>query len=85
MVLSSSSGTGYSWQLDQAPAVLTQLRPPEYLPSNSRLPGGPEERVFHYQAATKGSGKLSFKLVRSFEPKKAPAETFAITAVVKPK
>ncbi|MBI1756302.1 MAG: protease inhibitor I42 family protein [Fimbriimonas ginsengisoli] len=75
--LAIQPGTGFEWQVDKTPACL-KLTGKSELTGKGRMPGGKQHVVFHFLAASAGSGTLKLKLVRSFEASKAPAKTFTL-------
>lgn len=83
--LTASSGTGYSWQMEGAPALVTvEKSGPQPLRSAEGLVGGPYREVYVLRAGeTAGSETVRFVLARPWEDKNRAVKSLAISVTVK--
>lgn len=76
--LTTHAGTGYDWALTGLPAGLALV---DTTSQPAKLAGGPVTASFTFLGLAKGTGKLSFALLRPWEPDH-PADTRVIEVVV---
>lgn len=76
--LESNPTTGYRWDVDGAvPPQLRQVGEPTYTAGSTAIGAGGTE-VWTFEGATVGSGTLTLKYWRSFEPTTPPISTFEV-------
>ena len=76
-------GTGYTWQVAKDDKkILKSKGEPTTEPVGDPKPGGPELRVFRFQAVAAGTCELELHYRRPFDKDKAPEKTYKITIQV---
>lgn len=69
--LTTHSGTGYTWVLTSLPPGLALTEITTATIGKQIMPGGPLSETFTFLGIAKGAGKLSFSLIRPWEPTEA--------------
>ena len=81
--LQMQGGTGYTWQIakdDQK--ILKSKGEPTTETMGEAKPGGPQLRVFRFQAVAAGTCELELHYRRPFEKDKPPEKTYKLTLQV---
>ena len=84
LTFSENISTGYSWALKSSSsqgAQMTMTAKTRHALPGPAMPGKPEEAVFHFQTAGKGTMTLEFVYTRPWDP--TPAQTVTVTIDVK--
>ena len=79
--LPTQPGTGFSWTLKAASALLRLIKSYEDAPTRM-LPGGTETKVFVFMPVVSGTDQLELDYRRPWEHGGAPAKVFRFTATV---
>ena len=79
--LAGNPTTGYTWQVDPANALLTQLGDPVYTPASAAI-GASGTQTFRFQPTGAGATTLQMVYRRPWETGVPPAETFSVQVTV---
>jgi inhibitor of cysteine peptidase len=77
LVLPENATTGYRWEIDEPDGPLA-VQTSEARPAGDAKPGAGGQRHVVVQATGPGSGRLSLRLRRSWEPPEQADETYAV-------
>jgi len=84
IALEANPTTGYKWEPAECDAsVLAQQGEPVYAASKPAQPGSGGETTWRFTAQTKGKTALRLVYRRPWEEDTEPAQTFAVTVVVR--
>lgn len=80
--LAGNPTTGYTWQVDPASPLLSQLGDPVYTPSSAAL-GASGTQTFRFQPTGAGATTLQLVYRRPWETGVAPAKTYSVQLTIR--